>query len=75
MEAPVTPYALQNLKLYNCYGADVVYKKTILRTGLDFYVTGRLMRRNACCRNYRVSWLTSRTSNLSHSPFPSVSAS
>jgi 1-aminocyclopropane-1-carboxylate deaminase/D-cysteine desulfhydrase-like pyridoxal-dependent ACC family enzyme len=46
-DQPVTLYALQNLKLYSRYGADIVYQKTILRTGLDFYVTGRVTRRNA----------------------------
>ena len=45
-DQPVTPYALQNLKLYQRYGADIVYKKTIFRTGLDFYMTGRVLRRN-----------------------------
>jgi len=43
---PVTRYVLQNLRLFHRYGARMIYRGGMLRTGLSFYLS-QLLRRSA----------------------------
>lgn len=44
---PVTPNVKQNLLLFKKFNASAIYKKTMLRTVLSFYITRRLRNPNA----------------------------
>jgi D-cysteine desulfhydrase len=46
-DQPVTSYVKQNMLLFQRYGAEMVYCRTILRAGFAYYATERIRNRSA----------------------------